>query len=186
MNILRYLERTLPQQSHAIEIGVFRGAFSRRFLRRCNPEKLILVDPWINVDDPAHQSAWYHSARGNDMESIYNNVRTQMSTEVDNGRVEIHRSKSSEILPNLPDCAFDFIFVDGDHLYEPVSFDLNVSFQKLKHGGIMLIDDYKIDPKFWWGDDVVRAVHDFLAKHSSNILLEQISAGQIIVKKVED
>ncbi|WP_390915000.1 class I SAM-dependent methyltransferase [Pseudosulfitobacter sp. SM2401] len=184
MNILSYLEQTLPQNSQAIEIGVFKGGFSRKFLRRCNPARLILIDPWVSVDDPAHRSAWYHSERGNDMEAIYNDIRTQLRPEIDAGRVEIYRSTSAEVLPNQPDGAFDFIFVDGDHLYEPALLDLKVSFQKLKRGGIMLIDDYKMDAKFWWGDGVVRAVHDFLAQHSSNILLEKVTDGQIVVKKI--
>jgi predicted O-methyltransferase YrrM len=184
MNVMRYLQETLPQHSHAIEIGVFKGRFSRKLLRRCNPAKLILIDPWVNVDDHAHRSAWYHSARGNDMDSIYNEVQAKMKQEIETGRVEIHRSTSAEILPMQPDGAFDFIFVDGDHLYDPVLFDLKMSFQKLKQGGMLLIDDYKVDAKFWWGDDVVRAVHDFLAEYSSKVLLEKIEDGQVIVKKI--
>lgn len=37
---------------------------------------------------------------------------------------------------------FDFVFVDGNHTYEFVTFDLNMSARWLAPGGIIILDDY--------------------------------------------
>jgi predicted O-methyltransferase YrrM len=183
MNVLKFLAENLPQNSKAIEIGVFKGNFSRRFIRRCSPEKFILIDPWAAVSDQAHKHAWYHIDRGNDMDVIYNDVITRMEKNIQSGVVDIHRATSSVILPTLATGTFDFIFIDGDHLYTPLTFDLNHSFKLMKVGGIMLIDDYVMSDKFWWGDDVIRATHDFLSNHSSQVRIEKIHENQILVRK---
>lgn len=36
----------------------------------------------------------------------------------------------------------DFVFIDGNHAYEYVSFDLNMSMKLLAPGGIIVLDDY--------------------------------------------
>ena len=40
------------------------------------------------------------------------------------------------------DGTFDVIYVDGDHTEGGALFDLNLSWQLLKAGGVMIIDDY--------------------------------------------
>ena len=36
----------------------------------------------------------------------------------------------------------DFVFIDGDHAYEYVAYDLNMSARRLAPGGVIILDDY--------------------------------------------
>lgn len=51
---------------------------------------------------------------------------------------------------------FDFVFIDGDHSYEYVSYDLNMSARRLAPGGVLLLDDFD-------QPGVHQAAKDFLA-----------------------
>jgi len=59
-----------------------------------------------------------------------------------NGRYEFVIGKSPEYAENFENNYFDFIYIDGDHLYESVIADLKGWWPKLKDGGIMAGDDY--------------------------------------------
>lgn len=50
----------------------------------------------------------------------------------------------------------DFVFIDGNHAYEYVSFDLNNSARRLAPGGVIVLDDYN-------QPGVHQAAKDFLA-----------------------
>lgn len=57
-------------------------------------------------------------------------------------RVQLINQKSSEALKSLPPLSFDFVYVDGSHNPKDVLIDLCLSWLALKHGGIMVMDDY--------------------------------------------
>jgi len=54
------------------------------------------------------------------------------------------RGKSENILPLLGKEAFDIIFVDADHTYEPVKKDILLSMPLVKDGGIICGDDLNL------------------------------------------
>ncbi len=48
----------------------------------------------------------------------------KLSTKIKAGQVKIHRGYSTDILEQFPDEYFDWIYIDGNHLYEYVKNDL--------------------------------------------------------------
>lgn len=67
---------------------------------------------------------------------------------------------------------FDFVFIDGDHLYESVKTDIKVWLPKVKPGGIMAGHDYRkghYKTKQKWG--VVEAVTESF-KYTHKVHLE--------------
>lgn len=52
-------------------------------------------------------------------------------------KILIHRGPSEEMLRECPDKHFDFIFIDGNHRYEFVKKDIQLSLPLLKKGGLL-------------------------------------------------
>ena len=71
------------------------------------------------------------------------------------------RGYSQEILPMLADRAFDFVYIDGDHKYNGVRFDIREALRLVTPGGTIAGHDYDIS-------DVSRALLDNGVKHESD------------------
>ena len=50
---------------------------------------------------------------------------------------------SQQVLPTLRQGMFDLIFIDGDHSYEGVKYDLEQSLPLLAEGGVVVLHDYE-------------------------------------------
>ena len=55
--------------------------------------------------------------------------------------VVVRKGFSVEVLNSYPDNYFDWVYIDGNHLYPHVLEDILVSFKKVKPGGIVSGDD---------------------------------------------
>lgn len=159
----RALLRTLPRGSVGAEIGVWRGDFSERILRVARPARLHLIDPWRFVDEDRYAQAWYgrsNVASQGAMDTIHVAVLRRFATQVHSGVVVIHRCESAAVAQRFEDDYFDWVYIDGNHLYEYVQRDLEMFAPKVKRGGLIAGDDYATEG--WWGDGVRRAVDEFL------------------------
>ena len=172
----------LPKCSIGMEIGVHKGDFSQDILMIVFPKELHLVDPWKHETSAAYKDAWYGGQVKNgqvEMDERYMNVCSKFTQEVRSGQVSIHRGFSTEILSQFPDEYFDWVYIDGNHYYEYVKRDIELSFRKTKIGGFITGDDYTDEG--WWEGGVKKAVDQF-ATHSSVHLVE-IRNGQFIIQK---
>lgn len=164
------------------EVGVFKGNFSKDILEAVKPEKLYLIDPWQNFDDPGLSSSWYHAKSSNDMEAVFRDVSDRFSTEVSSGQVEILRGKSQDRVPEIPDASLDFAYIDGDHRFEGVLEDLRILNPKIKVGGYLILDDYMT--RGWWGDGVVRGLNVFLGEHPDTWRFVLKRTSQVVIRKM--
>lgn len=119
----------LPNNCKIAEIGVLQGDFSQILYERFKPYMLFLVDPF-----EGHVSSG--DADGNnvqlyDMEKSYQHVVERFKN---NSNVNILKAKST-ILECFVDNYFDLIYIDGDHSYEGVKYDLEVAYKKIKNNG---------------------------------------------------
>jgi len=131
------------------EVGVWKGDTSRHILSR-NPSELHLVDPWMSTDRP---NRMYHTSQ-KEMDSIHASVVESFKND---SRVIIHRKPSSEI--SFDENYFDWVYIDGQHRYDEVLFDLRRFLLCVKNGGWIIGDDYT-----WKDHDdkgIVQAVDDF-------------------------
>ena len=157
----------LPRNSVGAEIGVHTGDFSAAMLARLAPTELHLIDPWRHETAATYKKAWYGGrARGGqaEMDARYQGVCVRFAAEIQAGRVLIHRDCAAPALGPVADAHFDWIYIDGNHLYEFVKQDLAVAFQKTKPGGIICGDDYM--PGGWWQGGVKKAVDEFVKEHT--------------------
>lgn len=148
---------TLPVAPVIAEIGVFKGEFSKVLLA-FNPQMLFLVDPFDGVIMSGDQDGNHvETYQGNTLYEIvrkkYANVRN----------VTLMKTFSSE-LDVFDDDTFDMVYIDGDHSYEGVKQDLQLLYEKTKHGGWicghdLMMNEEKTKNKYDFG--VKQAVTEF-------------------------
>lgn len=167
-----FLLEMLPKSSICAEIGVHKGDFSAQILRTVNPQELHLVDPWKYEESDIYKEAWYGGKAQDgqtEMDDRYKATCVRFELEIRSGRVKIHRGYSNDVLDGFPDGYFDWIYIDGNHLYDFVKQDLELSFKKTKPGGYIAGDDYKEGG--WWRGGVKKAVDEFIQEKPIHLVI---------------
>lgn len=165
----------IPKNSIGVEIGVFKGDFSKILLETIQPQILYLIDPWEGIIGSGDKN-------GNNVEQIngesyyVNNIIPQF---LFIPQVKILRHYS-DIISLFPDNYLDWIYIDGLHEYPFVKHDLEASYNKLKSGGYIMGHDY--NSSF---PGVVSAVDEFCTKNNLNIeyLTQDGCPSYLIMKK---
>jgi len=166
-----FLLEMMPKNSVCAEIGVQRALFSIEILKTVKPKKLFLIDPWM-IYEPKKmsQDGW---------NEFYEIVNERMKNKLN---VEIIRGKSIEILNSFQDNYFDWIYIDGDHSYNAVKADLEISYKKVKTNGFITGDDFLfVDSNEGLG--IIQAVTEFIKSNP----VEPIVLGkeeQFIIRKL--
>jgi hypothetical protein len=178
----QFLLDMLPKESIGAEIGVHLGDFSQQILDSISPKELHLIDPWEHQDSSIYKDAWYGgAAKGGqaELDERYSSIFKRFDQNIQAEQVKVHRGYSTDVLRQFPDQYFDWVYIDGNHLYEYVKEDLDLSLHKVKAGGFIIGDDYTEGG--WWEGGVKKAVDEF-AKNQTVHLLE-IRNGQFVFRK---
>lgn len=180
--IRRTLLSRLPKGGLAIEIGVWHGDFSSTILELIQPDQLFLIDPWAHIVEDSHTEAFVGRTGSDKMDRIFDKVRKKFEAEIASGKVSIIRDFSVPALEQFEEESIAFAYIDGDHSYEGVSSDLKALFPKMKIGGVMAFDDYH--RKGWWGDAVIRAIHEFIGEYPTQTRVRALAGAQIAIEKI--
>ena len=176
------LLQAMPSHAICAEIGVWEGDFSRRMLDRTQPAKLHLIDPWRYEQDITYKDSLYGGQIGGSqahLDAVYARVCKRFAPEIAAGQVRIHRDDSHTACEQFEDEYFDWIYIDGNHLYEFAIRDLRLYYRKVKPGGFLTGDDYAEGG--WWQGGVKKAVDEFVAQGLGELV--QIHQKQYIVRK---
>lgn len=151
----------LPRGAVGAEIGVWKGDFSERLLAELQPALLHLIDPWVFQSEFPDRMYGGTVAKGQrDMDDIHDQVVSRFRGD---SRVRIHRGPSEVIMARFPEKSLDFIYIDGNHYFDYVRQDLELSMRVVRPGGFIAGDDYN------WGESegypVRRAVAEFSQRH---------------------
>lgn len=181
-NRRRFVLELPPRGSVCAEIGVWAGDFSAEILKVARPAKLHLVDPWAFMEGEAYAESRYGGKVAADqeaMDELYAGVVRRFAEPIASGIVEVHRCPSVEAAGRFPDASFDWIYVDGNHLYEYVRADLARYDPKVKPGGLIAGDDYGV--RGWWDDGVTRAVDEFVEPRGYEVV--SLEGSQFVLRK---
>ncbi len=173
----------LPKHSVGAEIGVHKGDFSAVILDAVSPSTLHLIDPWHYEPSEPYEDAWYGgraSGGQSELDDRYHAVLERFDREIVDGRVIVHRSESAPVLRALSADSLDWVYIDGNHLYDFVKLDLELSFERTKVGGLIAGDDYRDGG--WWDGGVKRAVDEFAG--NAFVELIHLDTGQFAFRKV--
>lgn len=169
-----------------IEVGCFEGLTSNYIVNKMlsSEGKLICIDPLHDGYYYSGKSA--EEDRQNDAQYKYFNGQYERFAEnchdaMVSGRLELIRQDSVEALPALLLIGrglADFIYVDGDHRQYMVFHDSIFSFQLLKVGGYLFLDDYG------WSEGTTHAIDFFLDLYKNKLEVVHHADGNVIVRKI--
>jgi len=118
------------------EVGVFKGDFSKFIYDNLEPKKLHLIDIFEGVTHSGVDDG--KSMESTDLSVSYKNLEKQYKGK----NVILHKGVSSRILTEFDDDYFDIVYIDADHRYNAVKKDLEITYNKVKIGGIISGHDY--------------------------------------------
>lgn len=151
-----------------LEIGSFKGkstSFIFNAVSASNNGKLFVIDHFEGV--PGKEKL-YGSFK-NDFE---NNMLKIGAKE----KIKILNGASRKMLKKIKSNSLRFIYIDGDHSYNGIRNDLITSLEKIKKGGLIILDDY-----FNGFPELVRSVNEII-KENKNFQLLTFSHNLIIKK----
>jgi predicted O-methyltransferase YrrM len=142
----------------ALELGVFEGRSTRWFLDNVltgENTHIDCVDPWeliykVRTSIPPKRFRNYKTP-----------VRVRKRFEENVMRLDLDRAKQFQMFSHeffagsAETPVYDFVYVDGDHSYAGCLYDLRETFKRLKHHGIMIVDDTELI------EDVLKATKEF-------------------------
>ena len=171
INRIDLIKQNLKVRNPSIlEIGIHKGDFSKQLITNFDPNKLILVDPWIAFDDSIYKNSWYgnsDNSNQNIQDKYYANLLDYFKKQIYENKVEIYRKTSDDFfLKNKH--TFDLIYIDGNHLFEFVKRDIHNSLNFINYDGIIVLDDYAL--KGWWDDGITKAVNFHLKEKNIKII----------------
>ena len=176
---LLYIFSLLPEGPRVLEVGVEAGNFSEKLKSVLNPSELHLLDPW---ERRSQNGKVYSEGHLKNIPTAYSDVNMQVAIErkyeeeIENGSVFIHRGYSYDLVSRFEDNYFDFIYLDGCHLYESVKQDIKDYYPKVAVDGILGGHDYISKETLFvqqgvtysnqLGYGIKRAVDEFLDEHT--------------------
>lgn len=177
-DFLKELSVLLPAESKGVEIGVLHGGFSEMILKTVKPRCLFLIDPY-EISGKRYNGYPDSLTTAYSTEDDYQGLLKRFESEIKTVKVIVLRAFSYESVKNIGNNLFDFVYIDGSHLYEDVKRDLNDWLPKLKDGGLMCGHD--CDESGWEG--VFKAVNEFIKEQGFEMILLNEYGGDFALKK---
>lgn len=129
--------KNLKNDSVGVEVGVFMGNWSSRVLEGTNVGKIYQIDPYKNFPDKEYRDGINYRY---DLDSIFKKAQNKLSKY--KGRYEFLIGTSDDFIQKFEDNSLDFVYIDGNHMFEYVKYDIELWYPKVKKGGLLLGDDF--------------------------------------------
>lgn len=137
---IEYIKEHLKGELVGVEIGVFKGENAENILENLPIKKLYLIDPYIGYDN------YSDSLKGFDEKTPTTSLTE--AKKIAEKRLVKHKDKiiwinkkSYEARNDVPN-NLDFVYIDGNHLYDYVKADIENYWPKVRKGGILGGNDY--------------------------------------------
>lgn len=173
----------IPYGSVGVELGVWMGASSIRFLEHAR--HLHLVDPWSveayqdtnefgTFDDYIERySSIVGSKNPDDFQAYYAKIYDGLKARLQGYPVTFHRCTTDEFFARFQD-RVNWVYVDASHSYTGCLKDLQHSREIICPGGSIYADDYGNK------QGVTRAIDDFIAQ--TGLKLDNFHSNQVEIK----
>jgi hypothetical protein len=119
------------------EVGVCRGINFELMIKH-SPKEAVAIDAWINDEVISRNDVAFPQP---ELDRQYEDFKKAMA---DKPFVKIYRDYSFNVVKNFEDGYFDFVFIDADHTFNGCLRDIEDWYPKVKKGGVLLGDDYRV------------------------------------------
>ena len=145
-NLVQFLHHRYENGFVMVEIGSYAGESTEIFAQHAS--KIYAVDPWVSGYDP------------NDIAS--NSDMILAEKEFDHrmqkyANIKKLKMTSAEAINSFEDQSVDIVYIDGNHTYDAVKFDIQSWLPKIKLNGMVAGHDY-------YHKGVNRAIHYTIGK----------------------
>ena len=110
------------------EIGTCRGEYAKVLCEANKNLRLHCVDPWMAYQGATQEKQDILYKRSSELLSKYD--------------VVIHRQTSLDAVNDFADSSLDFVYIDGNHMFDYVVRDAIAWIPKVRRGGIVAFHDY--------------------------------------------
>lgn len=143
--------KRIPKGSVGVELGVWKGESSVKFLKRAS--YLHLVDAWAvsaydGSDEFDYRGGYFKrysrivgSTNPKDFQKYYERIYESVKEKMRNKPVTIHRCTTDQFFANFHE-KVDWVYVDALHNFEGCLSDLRNSLKIIRPGGSIFGDDY--------------------------------------------
>lgn len=115
------------------EVGVFEGTWTRALLQKIPGLKLFGIDLWENYQGYERDLAAQYLTSA--YEKALENVKGY--------DCQLIKGWSNEVVKQFKDESLDFVYIDGNHVFEYVVEDIALWSPKVRKGGIICGHDYQ-------------------------------------------
>lgn len=136
------------EEIYLLEIGSWAGGsvltWISVFEKMNKKYKIFCIDPW--EDYLSEEQLWTHKTMKNAVREnkIYNLFLHNIQASGHNENVSILRGTTSEMSKILKNDSFDIVFIDGNHSYDFVKLDIEITSALVKNKGILCGDDLEL------------------------------------------
>jgi predicted O-methyltransferase YrrM len=130
------------QPCRVLEIGTWGGGSAILWATHVPHSLVYCIDPWRSIEGYATNAPRMRRAlRGQRILKLLLHNLSALGLE---HRILLLRGTSAQLLPMLTDGYFCLVYVDGDHRYEAVSYDLDQARRLVREGGLLCGDDLEL------------------------------------------
>lgn len=123
--------------------------------------KLHVID-WFKGNLTVEEEDWTYNE--NNVEEWKSHLWTEAKKFKVDDIITVFEGDSREMIHQMQDDYYDMVFIDGGHEYSIVKSDIENGYNKLKHGGIMILDDVSDKPGYYEYYNLKNAPNEVIEK----------------------
>lgn len=141
LSVINYINtKDVHKRKHILEIGTFVGTSAIKLVEMITNADITVIDMWEDYNEVGGTIGTVDKIKENHVERIfYQNIETSGLKHL----FTIKKGNSFNVLLDLvkDNMQFDVIYVDGSHTLLDSYADIMLSFELLRIGGVLIIDD---------------------------------------------
>jgi predicted O-methyltransferase YrrM len=141
LSVINYINsKDTSKRKHILEIGTFAGTSAIKLVELIKNADITVIDMWEDYNEVGGMIGTVDKIKDNHIERIfYQNIEASGVKHL----FTVKKGNSFDVLLGLikDNVIFDVIYVDGSHMLLDSYTDIMLSFELLRKGGVLIIDD---------------------------------------------